>query len=235
MRILRMVPPVAAAAAMLAGTPKGALAQVTEAPQEESPKHFVTGLDFGAVWFDDENIQAAYGDKGRFMSRLTLGVVPWSRYVHVEIDGSFGFMQFKGNKSFVDSGDESADGVMMTVFPFGVDLLVAIDIADEQPVVPFGGVGFALALWREHETGGGAVWKGDRLGGSAFFGANLLLDSIERSRAQRLDVGMGINDCFLTIEGRWSNVKTQFRDGEATTQGLGFGGWAFHAGIKLVY
>ena len=235
MKPLRTLLLAALITAPLLALPATAGAQVSEEVWEESPKRFVTGLSFGALWLNDTNIQATYTSKGRFMTKLTLGVVPWSRYVHVEILGSFGFMQFKGTQTFVDSGDDSADSVMMTIFPFNVDLLVGIDIFEEQPVVPFGGVGFALTLWRENETGGGDVWNGDRLGGNVFFGANVLLDSLERTRAQHLDVTTGINDAYLTLEGRWANVKTQFRDGAPSTDGLGFGGWSFHAGLKLVY
>lgn len=235
MRALRTLLIAALITAPLLTVPVTADAQVSEQGYEETPKHFVTGLSFGAMWLNDANIQATYTTKGRFMTKLTLGLVPWSRYVHVEILGSFGFLQFTGTQTFIDSGADSADSVMMTIFPFNVDLLVGIDIFEEQPVVPFGGVGFALTLWREHETGGGDVWNGDRLGGNVFFGANILLDSLERTRAQHLDVTTGINDAFLTIEGRWANVKTQIRDGALSTEGLGFGGWSFHAGLKLVY
>ncbi len=221
--------------APLLAAPLTAEAQVSERGYEETPKRFTTGLSFGALWLDDTNIQATYTSKGRFMTKLTLGVVPWSRFVHVEINGSFGFLQFTGTQTFIDTGDDSADSVMMTIFPFNVDLLIGVDIFEEQPVVPYGGVGFALTLWRENETGGGDVWNGDRLGGNVFFGAGILLDSLERNRAQHLDVSTGINDAYLTLEGRWANVKTQFRDGSPTTDGLGFGGWSFHAGLKLVY
>ena len=221
--------------APLLALPATADAQVSEKGYEETAKRFVTGLSFGALWLNDANIQSTYGKKGRFMTKLTLGVVPWSKYVHVEINGSFGFMQFKGAQTFVDSGEDSADSVMMTIFPFNLDLLIGIDIFNEQPVVPYGGVGFALTLWRENETGGGDVWNGDRLGGNVFFGANVLLDSFEHTRAQHLDVTTGINDAYLSLEGRWANVKTQIIDGALSTEGLGFGGWSFHAGLKLVY
>ena len=202
---------------------------------EESPKRFQTSLVFGAYWLEDSDIQSVYGSAGRFMPKLSIGFVPWSKYIHIETNFTVGFLQFQGSKIFVSSGDSSADSIWMTIFPMGVDLLVGIDIADEQPIVPFGGVGFAFTVWREHESGGGDSWSGDRFGYSGFFGLAVLLDSFEKARSRRLDVSSGINDAFLSLEARYSDVKSQVRDGEISTEGLQFGGWSFTASLKLVY
>lgn len=202
---------------------------------EESKKRFQMGLSFGAFWLEDSDIQSVYGSKGRFMPKLSIGFVPLSKYVHIETNFTIGFLQFQGSEVFVSSGDSSADSVWMTVFPLGFDLSIGIDIAEEQPVVPYGGVGFALTLWREHESGGGDSWSGDRFGYSGFFGLAVLLDRFEPARSRRLDASSGINDAFFSFEGRYSDVSRQVRDGEISTEGLAFGGWSFTAGLKLVY
>jgi hypothetical protein len=202
---------------------------------DESKKMFTTSINFGGMFFDDPNIQGVYGSQGQFFPNVTFGLVPWSRFVHVEIDVGIAFAQFSGDQQFLSGGGGSADKVMLTVFPITVDLLLGIDIVDEQPVVPYGGVGLNYTLFRENEHGGGDEWAGDKLGYSAFFGAAFLLDVLERSRSRTLDATTGINDCFLTVEGRYRDVKTQFRDGAVFTDGLGFGGWSVMAGIKLVY
>ena len=201
----------------------------------ESAKWFTTSLSFGAFWLADENIQASYTDSGKFISKINVGFVPWSRYVHTEVSLGIGFLQFPGKAQFVSTGGSSADSVMLTMFPLSVDLLVGIDIAKEQPVVPYGGVGLAWTLWRENETGGGEEWVGDRMGGSAFFGVGLLLDRLEPARAARIDAKSGINDSYLTVEGRYSKVEAQLRDGEWQTDGLNFSGWSLHIGLKLAY
>ncbi len=222
--------------AALLMAPAAASAQVSQESEfRESPKWFSTGLSFGAVFLNDSNIQATYGSQGRFMTKLHFGFVPWSKYVHIELDAGLGFLQFTGTQTFVDSGDVSSDKVMMTIFPVTVDLLVGIDLVDEQPVVPYGGIGLAMAFWREHETGGGDKWNGDRFGFNTFFGAAFLLDVIERSRSHQLDEATGINDAYITIEGRWADVKYQVRDGATTSDGLGFGGWSVTGGLKLVF
>lgn len=234
MRLTRILPRFLLVAAL--AVPSLASAQIGQEGYEESPKWFSTGLNFGAVWFSDSQLEPTYGTKGRFLSKLQFGFIPWSKYVHVELDLGVGFQQFKGTQVFVDDGgDSTGSTMMMTVFPVNVDLLVGIDVVHEQPVVPYGGIGLAMAFWRENETGGGDAYTGDRFGFNAFFGAQFLLDALERTRAQHLDVTTGINDAYVTVEGRWSDVNTQLRDGTATTDGLHFGGWSVLGGLKLVY
>ena len=201
----------------------------------ESKKMFTTSLNFGGLFLDDTNIQAIYGSQGRFYTQLTFGIVPLSKYVHIEVDVSLAFSQFSGQQVFVETGAGSADKVMLTLFPITVDLLVGVDIAEEQPVVPYGGIGFNYTLWRENEHGGGQEWAGDKLGWSGFFGAAFLLDVIEKHRSRALDASTGINDAYLTFEGRYRQVDGQIVDGVLNTDGLGFGGWSVQGGVKLVY
>jgi hypothetical protein len=215
--------------------PGAVQAAETEEYSSESPKWFTTSLSFGAFWVNDANIQATYTDSGKFMSKLTMGFVPWSRFVHTEVNLGLGFLQFPGKAQFISSGAASADSVMMTMLPLSLDVLVGIDIAEEQPVVPYGGAGLAWTLWRENETGDGEQWVGDRLGWSGFFGLGLLLDRLEPARAARVDAKVGINDSYLTIEGRYSKVESQMRDGEWQSDGLSFSGWALQIGLKLAY
>ena len=214
----------------LLALPASASAGNAEKPRE-SPKVLSSGLSFGWMWFGDEAVQSVYADKGRFVTKLHLGFVPWSKYIHVEINTSFSFSQFTGDQQFVSGSGSSADWVMMTLFPFGVDLLVGVDLVYEQPVVPYGGIGLNWTVFREHDRT--SKWNGYRMGPSAFFGAAILLDTFERSRAAALDSKSGINDAFLTIEGRYNGAKTLFEDGAATVGSFGLQGWQMMIGIKL--
>lgn len=236
LRFVRAALPLLIAAlvcALLVTVPSSA--QAADLDREESPKTFVTSLSFGGFWFQDDYIQASYNSKGKFVPKVTFGVVPLSRYVHIEVNLSFAFLQFPGKATFVDTGESSADSVMLTLFPLNLDLSVGIDIVDEQPVVPYGGVGVAWTLWREHVTGGGEEWSGYRLGYNAFFGAALLLDRIEQRRAREVDAAVGVNDAFLTLEGRFAKVDSELEDGDLVKGTLDFSGWSFLAGLKLVY
>lgn len=235
-RLLRRTVPLLAVL-FLVGLSSGAQAASAASGEasRESVKRFQTSLGFGAMWLGDETIESVYGSQARFMPKLSAGFVPLSKYVHLELNFSLSFLQFSGSETFVSTGGASADEVWMTIFPMGVDLLVGIDIADEQPVVPFGGVGFAAALWREHQSGGGDSWTGDRFGWSGFFGLAILMDRFEPARSRKLDVASGINDVFFALEGRYSDVSNQIRDGELTQEGLHFGGWAFTGSLKFVH
>jgi hypothetical protein len=231
----RLLPSLLLTAAMAA--PAVASAQVGDQVYEESPKWFSTGMSFGMVWLNDDQLVPTYGTKARFVPKLSFGFVPWSRYVHVEISSTVGFQQFFGTQVFVDDQDEEATGssMMMTIVPVTVDLTVGLDLLHEQPIVPYGGIGLAMAFWRENETGGGPANVGDRYGFNVIFGLELLMDAVDKSRAQALDVSIGINDSYFTIEGRWADVKTQIRNGTPTTDGLHFGGWSVVGGLKVVY
>jgi len=199
----------------------------------ESPKVMNVGLGFGWHFFQDDLVKSAYGDTGRFLTKLQIGVVPWSKYVHVEVNGSISFTQFTGAAQFANGG-ASADEIMVTLFPVGLDLLVGIDIAEEQPVVPYGGIGLNWTPFRENKTGSSVKSPAYRIGPSAFFGAAFLLDWIERSRAAEVDSKVGINDAFFTLEGRYNGLQSSFEDGALVPQAFGLQSWQVIMGIKLV-
>lgn len=213
--------------------PSQALADDAIKAFDESPQVMNAGLGFGWHFFQDDAFTGLYGEKGRFMTKLQVGVVPWSKYVHVEVNASVSFTQFTGSAQFA-SGGASADEVMFTLFPLGLDLLVGIDIVPEQPVVPYGGIGLNYTNFRENETGGGVSSPGYRFGPSAFFGAAFLLDWLERSRAAEVDSKAGINDAFFTLEGRFNGLQSNFVDGVLTPDSFSLSSWQMIMGIKLV-
>jgi hypothetical protein len=211
---------------------------------EESPKFMSAGITFGGMAFQDENITAGYGEAPGFLPRLSIGVIPWSKFVHFEIRTTLAFTILEGSQRVVSTGATSADNVGLSVFPLTVDLLLGVDIVDEQPVVPYGGIGIAWSPWRETERddelfGPGAlgelIGRGDRFGFNAFFGGAFLLDVVEPERAGRLDAKAGVNDSYLVVEGRWNRARLQLQDGEWDESGLDFSGWSFHVGVKLTY
>jgi len=213
--------------------PAGAFAAESEVPIE-SPKRFNGELRFGGVFLQDDNVKAGYGSGGRFMTMVEFGVVPWSKYVHLELDFGFGFSQFKGSQAFVDGGS-SADQTMMTFFPLTFDLTVGLDLVHEQPVMPYGGVGFNMTPWRENNLEGSGEWSGVKFGPSVFFGGAILLDVIEPARSRALDASSGINDVYLTFEGRHRQLKAAVKSGQFSTDGIDLGGWSVSGGLKLVF
>ncbi|GEM_PF-2003813 len=232
--------------------PATAVAEIGDPPpkptigeHEESPKFLSTGFTFGGFSITDEDIVSSYTDAPAFLPRLEFGLIPWSRFVHIEIRATLAFGILEGSQRVVSTGAESADSIGLSVFPLTLDLLLGLDIIDEQPVVPYGGVGIAWTPWNEKERdpdgfGPGAlgtevIGRGDRFGVNAFFGGAFLLDRFEPKRAGRLDAKAGVNDTYFVIEGRRSWVKSQLQDGAWDTSGLDFSGWSFHLGVKLHY
>ena len=206
--------------------------------EEESTKGMTAGFSIGLITLNNENIQGVYGKAVRGFPRLSIGLVPWSRYVHIEVNSGIGFAQFKGTEQFL-SGGGSADEVWLTVLPVNVDLLLGIDIAREQPVVPYGGFGFAMALWREVAGGSefcgtSGTYCGNHYGWNAFFGAGLLLDRVEPDRAAKVDAMTGINDAYFTVEARYADVAFRAENGKLARGGLSFGDWSAILGLKLV-
>jgi hypothetical protein len=192
----------------------------------------------------DSNIVAGYGEIPAFMPRLSFGFIPWSKFVHFEIRATMAFAILEGSQRVVSTGAESADAVGLSYFPLTLDLLFGVDIIDEQPVVPFGGVGIAWTPWRETERDadgfgvgalGDLIHRGDRFGWDLFFGGAFLMDVLEPARAGRLDAKAGVNDSYFVVEARRSKVKLQLQDGAWNEDGLDFSGWSFHLGVKLVY
>lgn len=221
------------AALTLPFLPSQAQAEDATRVRDESPQAMNAGLGFGWHFFQDDTFTGLYGDKGRFMTKLQVGVVPWNKYVHVEVNATVSFTQFTGSAQFA-SGGSSADDVMFTLFPLGLDLLVGIDIVQEQPVVPYGGIGINYTNFRENETGGGTAHPGYRFGPSVFFGAAFLLDWLERARAAEVDSKSGINDAFLTLEGRYNGLQSNFVSGVLTPDSFSLSSWQMIMGIKLV-
>ncbi len=215
------------AAALLCSLPSPARAEPAHRDEAARPPVWLSLTpSFGAIWLDNPFIREVYGPRGRFSSRLRVGFVPWNRYVHVETAFSASFVQFTG-EGRTASGAPTGDRLMMTIHRFALNLQVGIDAIDEQPVVPYGGVGLVVVLWSERVTDGRS-WAGDRFGGSAFFGLDVLLDGFWGGRSERAD----LEDVFLSVEARWSDVQTLF---DGTPGGLGFGGWSVHGGVKLVF
>lgn len=202
----------------------------------ESPKYLNAGWAFGGLWLQSDAVQQVYGKAGKFMPKLQIGAVPWSQYAHVEVNFGFSYVAPGGAQIFLDgdgAGSSSADEITLNVFAMNLDLLVGLDLVYEQPVVPYGGVGIVWAPWREHDAGS-TEYRGVKLGGNVFFGGAILLDWIERERASRVDASTGINDAFLTIEGRYTKANSALVDGQLKSTGLDLSSWALLVGIKLV-
>jgi hypothetical protein len=149
----------------------------------------------------------------------------------IEANFGIGFYQELGSQ-VSETGQSYGEHVMMTIWPFTADLTGKLDVMYEQPLVPFARVGLDSWLWRENWGSRlpGAEIPAEHIGGGKFgwhygLGGMILLDSLDRRTADRVEANSGINDTFLVAEYRKTNMFA--------TEGLQLASTEFTLGLKL--
>jgi hypothetical protein len=185
-------------------------------------------FDGGSYAYKDATIQGIYGQRGVDF-RVSAGV---QLFRYAEFNVGVGLVTKKGNT--VDStGQSSAEYIRLQMAPFSLDGRLRVHVIDEQPVVPFGGVGVDWVFWRETPLDADKVpvaagrVVGSKLGWHWDAGVNILLDTFAPNRASELEARSGINDTWLTIQYRKQIV------GKAGDAGLDLDGWTLSGGLKI--
>ncbi len=234
--------------ALTALSPRTASAAFLE---EKDESHKWGTLSFGPRFFlfDQEEYREVYSDTGLGTAfQLQAGWVPIARYVSVELEFGLGILRKGGTAVNLETGEEGADRVLLTLFPLSMGLVVGLDPVREFPVVPFGRVGLEVIPWKEHDAEvvipkedspiGEILKEGDGssidLSGVEWtahvgFGLQLLLDRLEPARAGILDARAGINDTWLVVEARRS-----FSLG-ASSEGIDLASWSILGTVKFAY
>ncbi len=194
---------------------------------KESPKSSTVALRYGPVTINDETMADIYGTSDHEMLRFEYGLT--SNF----IEGTFGlgFYQELGFKLTGD-GDATDEHVMMTIWPMNIDVVGRLDILREQPLVPFARVGVDAWLWNENWGSKlpDSTVPAEHVGGGKFgwhygFGGMILLDSLDRKTADRVEANTGINDTFLVGEYRSTQMFSK--------TGLDLGSTEISIGLKL--
>ncbi|MCO4744617.1 MAG: hypothetical protein KC912_07510 [Proteobacteria bacterium] len=183
-------------------------------------------LRYGSRTVEDESVQAVYGNKAHGILMLEAGP---QFFRVVELDLGFGLYR-KFDRATSASGGESEVTTMFTLWPVSLGGTLRLQVFDEQLVVPFVRGGFDYIMFGERwddGAGGKNAVKGAKFGNHYGFGANILLDPFAPGRASLLEAQTGINDTFLTIEYRKTNVKPG--------EGFDLSGSNVSVGIKLDY
>ena len=218
---------IAAVGLVVLGVSHPAAASDSEWPQSGSEWSDFVGGSFEARYssldLSDENLTQVFGDEGHNVLWIEIGPTLFDL---VEVTGAFGYYSETGKR--VDSnGDQSAEDDTMLAIPLTVDATFRLDVLPEQLIVPFVGVGYDYWLWQESWTGGNTV-QGGKVGTHTTYGAHLLLDLFQPSRASRLQASSGITDTFITVEYRQQTVGDK-------SDGLTFSADVFSIGLKLDY
>ena len=109
--------------------------------------------------------------------------------------------------------------------------MVGIDIADEQPIMPYGRIGLDMLAWTSRTTDENI--KGMRGGWHWAAGIAFLLDVLAPRRAAGSEARNGIDDAYLTFEYREANLNNFGNLPEE--ERLDFGGRYFRTSLHLVF
>jgi len=179
---------------------------------------------------DDEEgaITSVYGDRNYNTFWFEGGP---SLFHVVELDFGVGLMRRKGNLQGVTTGATSTELGRLSLFPVSASLTGRLELLREQWVVPFARVGADYWFWIEETDEGegfrdGEKYSGGKPGWHYGLGVNLLLDPLDRRRANLVAARWGIDDTYFVIE---------WRDNRMTEGaiGLDFTGSALSFGVKV--
>jgi hypothetical protein len=197
-----------------------------EPPSDTSPQYAAFELRFGPYKpsIDDSTNVPIYdeffGDGSRFLLGFELDWQIW-RIPHVGPIGvgfGWGYTQLSApnvSEGAIPGGGATPASVsqesnlnIMPMYGVGVLRIDALAKAFDIPLVPYGKLGLAYALWWVDDGLGtatndaGVKGKDTSTGTQAAVGAMFLLDVLESSAARALDTEAGINNSYIFLE--WS-------------------------------
>lgn len=117
---------------------------------------------------------------------------------------STGFSYSKGSAIGITSGQSSSDKFTLMTIPIRLDFIYRHDYKENQLFVPYARVGADSVIFFEKDPN--QTIKGNKFGLHGALGIGILLDRIE-GMSSNLENDMGVNDVYLTIEGRYSYIR----------------------------
>lgn len=142
-----------------------------------------------------------------------------------QIGARVGFMRESGNAVGSVSGRVSGDRINFNILPVSLNFIYRADYRENQFLVPYLDLGLDYLYFRE--TVGGVSSQGNKFGFHAGAGLQILLEWFDRLADTH--EREGINDVYLTLEGRYMQLDN-FGGG-----GLGVNGFVFSAGLLFEF
>ncbi|MCB9665954.1 MAG: MYXO-CTERM sorting domain-containing protein [Alphaproteobacteria bacterium] len=183
----------------------------------------------GGFQFDAPVYTRSLGSNAPYIKGL-LGVQIF-RYGEVEV--GVGHV-FKQGKALTSAGTQTGDTFSSQWLLVDVTAKARVHVIDEQPVVPYAGIGLDWANWWETPLDANGerlpdlANGGSKLGWHWQVGGNFLLDLLAPKRAAMLEAATGINDSWLVVEYRQQYIG-------AGGSGLDLSGWSLTGGLKIDY
>jgi hypothetical protein len=216
----------------------------------ESPQHFAAELRFGAFNPEvdtDPNLHGMtpykelYGAKPRVLASFELD---WQffRVPHLGtlgVGGSVGYTKMSAAAPFADMAGVSGEQTALEIIPFYGVLVVRADAIWRElrvPVVPYGKIGLAYALWRASNTLGtstvnGISGEGSTLGRHYALGLALDLNPFDTYAARTFDDSLGVNNSYLFAE--WTRAELDGLGVQHNVMRVGGDSWTFGAAFEF--
>lgn len=216
---------IAAATMALAGSrPARAQAQLPGGDSFRSPQRFAFELRFGPYRPDVDAEFAGgagphrrfFGDDARVLSQLQLDYQIFSSFGTLALGVGAGRFKESAN-AFVETGpgtipdERTADRTSLTMYPLSLQLVYRFDALARRtglPLVPYGKIGLAYALWTIRDGNGNVAktesprgrGRGGTRGWLAGAGLAFQLDVLDPGAARELDAQTGVNHTYLFAE-----------------------------------
>ncbi len=189
---------------------------------EATDQHWTAQFQGGFFLPTDDVLDQFLGKCCNGMYQLTFGRIFKDKY---EVNLGVGLMSEGGTAIGINNGLPSGEDFNFTVVPISNSFVYRADFVENQLFVPYGGAGFDYMYFRENVQGD--VTEGVKFGYHAMAGVQILLEFFDQT-ADALEAE-GINDVFLTLEGKWNQIDNF---GGA---GLAFNGFTFSAGLLFAF
>lgn len=135
-----------------------------------------------------------------------------------------GFMDSSGRALGTTSGQVSGDRFNFLLLPLHNSVVYRADFRENQLVVPYAKIGSDYVFFRENLEG--EVTRGFKYGLHAAAGLQILLEVIDEISIS-LESDAGINDIYLTLEGRYAWIDSFGQSGLDLTNWTVGGGFLF--------
>jgi hypothetical protein len=185
-----------------------------------SPIHFDIAARGGFFMPEDPDFRRIYGRWSNDMYFLEFGWYPFKK--GLVIDGTVGAYTQRGHPIGTITGAKSSEITRMTIVPLEVGLGYRFKFRENQLLVPELGANFSYTYFAENPNPGKMV-EGWKSGYTGWGGLMILLDRFEPHTAWLLFDSVGIDDSYLEIAGRYTQV--------GTGSGLNLSGATFTLGL----
>lgn len=117
------------------------------------------------------------------------------------IEVGTGYVSSGGRAVGAASGAASRDSFHIMMIPIYNNVTFRADFKEDQLFVPYAKAGFDYWLFRQNLQG--TIIKGGKAGLHGAAGLQIILDRIE-DLSDTMETGLGVNDAYFTVEGRYS-------------------------------